>query len=218
LNFAEAKHLILLHAVGIDNGNGDIQFESQGFIGSLRPYSGLRHGNFHSLFQALLVVGDELYRNSDVDRELVHAIWSLTSTARIWGVDPGGMLKRNKLITDADAKLLEEWTQILERTGLSLLNGCPPYYQIETYAEYISNHDHCDDLAFAIPYFREWLDDPDFNDPTVVLAAIPKLGDNKTDLLQSLIAMKTRTFAEYCRDESSEQLSIAIESCSENAG
>lgn len=215
MNHAEAKRVILLHAVGIQNPDGSIDFEESGYIGSLRPYIGIRHQNFHSVVEALLVVGEQLHMKPDVDRELVHAIWDLTSTARRYGIRPGGMLKRNKLISDSDAATLEEWNDIVESMALGLLQGLPPYRQIERYASYISRDDHCGNLGFTIPYFRQWLQDPECNDPSEILPAILRLGSSRSDLLEALNALKVQTFPEYCRQECSDLLDRVIKSCIE---
>jgi hypothetical protein len=47
-----------------------------GFTASLRPYSGLHEKNFHLIMEALLVVGERIHREPQVDRELVKAVWS----------------------------------------------------------------------------------------------------------------------------------------------
>ena len=215
MNPLEAKRTLLTHAVGIRNDDDSIEFEKTGYIGCLRPYTGIRHENFHTIVKALLIVGEQLHGTADVDRELVHAIWSLTVTARIYGISPTGMLKRNSLITESDAILLKEWNDIIESIGLGLMQGLPPHLEIERYASYISRHEHCGNLEFTIPYFKQWLEDPICNDPSEILPAILKLGPYRRKLFIPLRSLDTRDFPGYCRHECEALLKLAVEACSD---
>jgi len=215
LDYSQAKHVILTHATGIRNADDWIEFEETGYIGCLRPYTGIRHENFHDIVNALLVVGEQIHGNPEVERDLVHAIWSLTYTARIYGIDPNGMLKRNNLITEPDAALIEEWNDIIESITLGLLQGLPPYLVIERYASYISRHEHCGNLEFTIPYFKQLLEDPDCNDPSEILPAILKLGPYRQKLYTSLLELGSRSFPDYCREECEALLKLAVEACAD---
>src|SRR3954452_18791548 len=108
MTFDEAKTLLLLHSCGSE----DIDHPTWrgGCLGSLRPYGGsLNEGNFHAVMAALVGVAPHLRGEARVDREVVSALWSLCALARLWALEPGGMLRRNGLISDADQARLAEW-------------------------------------------------------------------------------------------------------------
>src|SRR5471030_441238 len=97
VNYLEARHVLLLHGIGTTDQAGNPLVLEDGFLGCLRPYSGLREKNFHQLMEALFVVGEEFQKASQVDRETVRAIWSICESARYGGLHPNGMLQRNNL-------------------------------------------------------------------------------------------------------------------------
>jgi hypothetical protein len=82
------------------------------------------------------------------------------------------MLQRNELITEFDARRLETWIDIFERSALGLLNGCPPHQEVERYAQYIIDSGPGENIAFFISLMQQFLDDPDTSDPTVVAEAL----------------------------------------------
>jgi hypothetical protein len=58
-----------------------------------------------------------------VDREVVLALWALCFYARLWGVDPDGMLRRNNLIASEDAARLDAWVRAIEWAVAMLLEA-----------------------------------------------------------------------------------------------
>jgi hypothetical protein len=111
MDYEEAKLQLLLHA------SGQLILED-GFVTSLRPYSGLHERSFHLVMEALLTVGDRIHQSLQIDRDLADAIWSICSISRAWGLQPGGMLQRNRLITATDTARLERWVETVETTAL----------------------------------------------------------------------------------------------------
>jgi hypothetical protein len=210
MNYDEARHLLLKHA-GASYVKGDATSSfPDGFLNMLRPYRGLREANFHAVFEALLVVGQQLHAAESVDRKLAYSLWSMCATARLWGIEPSGMLQRNKLITAADSALLRQWIDILEGSSLSLLTGCPPYYQVRHYAEYILQHRPGENVDFFIPLMCQYLDDPDSTDPDPIPEALGTLGRRAVSALPSLRAASQRMYAEYCHAEAQEAIAQAI--------
>lgn len=203
-------HLLLMHGSGTYDDSGESIGLDDGFLCMLRPYRGLIEHNFHVVMEALLVVGARLYAAETVDRKLMASLWSTSSLMRQWGIHPGGMLQRNKLITSDDAQRLETWIDIFERSALGLLNGCPPYYEVERYAQYIVDVGPGDNISFFIPLMNQLLDDPDTTDPTVVAEALGKLGPIARGALPSLRVAATRTYADYCNAEAHELIAEAI--------
>jgi hypothetical protein len=112
---AEAIELLGFHAC-TDERIADLRWQS-GFLGSLRPYTGLRERNFHEVMAIVSVLHRSLHRQN-VPRQVVSSLWSLCHYGRAWGVDPLGNLRRNGLISDRDSDLLEVWITTISRAVL----------------------------------------------------------------------------------------------------
>jgi hypothetical protein len=210
MDYDQARQLLLTHGSGMFDEQGDPQWLKDGFLGMLRPYRGLREGNFHAVLEALLVVGEQLHAAESVDRELAHSLWDMCWTARIWGIEPGGMLQRNNLITAADTELLRQWISILEWCSLRLLRGSPPSYVVNSYAEYIIEHGPGENVDFFIPLMCQYLDNPDSTDPEPIPQALAKLGPQAAAALPSLRAASKRQYAEHCHVEAQAAIADAI--------
>lgn len=117
---AEARELLLLHSFSYH----DLDHPKMvgGFLGSLRPYQGLNEKNFHELMEAIGVLAPQLQAEK-VDREIVSALWAICFLARLWGLEPDGMLQRNGLIAPEDIKRLSDWLEILGYAVMILLEG-----------------------------------------------------------------------------------------------
>jgi len=133
MEFSEAKAIIRMHA-----GAEDGPKLATGFLGCLRPYTGLAGENFEDVVEATAAVAEHLRTGPWVDRELVLALWSMCETARAWGVQEGGMLPRNHLISPADQRMLATWVGIIEYMALHLLNGNELPRAISPYAEAVA--------------------------------------------------------------------------------
>jgi hypothetical protein len=201
MNYDEARRLLLRHGPGTEDSSGEPGWLKNGFLGTLRPYQGLLEQNFHTVLEALLIVGQQFHTAPLVDRELTHALWDLCWTARVWGLEPDGMLQRNKLITAADTALLRRWVEILEICSLRLLRGSPPYSQVNSYAEYILAYGPGENVDFFIPLMCQYLDNPDSTDPEPIPQALAKLGPRAASALPSLRAASQRKYADYCHAE-----------------
>ncbi len=108
-----------------------------GFVGSLRPFSGLREENFRQVMAAIISLRPHLARTVVWDRELVEGLRGLTTTARQWGLDPNGMLQRNRLVSAEDSVRLLQWVVCLESAVSRLMRGGDPadalaYYRGES--------------------------------------------------------------------------------------
>ena len=111
----EAKQLILIHA-----GMCDSPLAATAFIGSLRPFTGIREENFHQIMEALQILTPYL-QQEQIDRELICALWSLCELTRAWGVDTSGMLVRNNLLSDSDKVSLKKWIDTISSAVLLIL-------------------------------------------------------------------------------------------------
>ena len=94
-----------------------------GFIGSLRPWQGLREENFRQVLEALDVLSEELLNAPLLDRDIVSALWGICYLGRSWGVEPGASLRRHHIISDADVQTLAAWIDTIETRVLFLLDG-----------------------------------------------------------------------------------------------
>src|SRR5262249_3179529 len=131
-----------------------------GFLGSLRPYRGLHERNFHLVMEALLSVGEQLHAAPHLDRELVYAAWSICHTARSWGLAPGGMLQRNRLITATDTARLKRWVDTVEMVALRLLQGWAPHHAVSYYAEYLAEVGWWDNVTYFVGLMGRAVSDP----------------------------------------------------------
>jgi hypothetical protein len=216
MDYDQAKRLILLHGLGIEVPDPDPLLK-HGFIGCLRPYSGLREHNFHELIEALLVVGERFHGAAMVDREIVFALWHICATARRYGIWPDGMLRRNKLISAEDVARLERWVDVIERMSTRLLIGkILPHSAVFLYAEYVIGHDWSDNWAAFLPWFVQAVTDPYTWDALqYIVGALGKLGPRAASVLPALRAAAERTFdwyepADRCTNETRAQIQAAI--------
>ncbi len=137
MEYAEAVNVILMHGLGRDDVPLAEALVPNGFLGSLRPYAGLREANFLQLMAAIIALRPHLAGATVWDRRLVEGLWDLTTTARHWGLDPNGMLQRNRLLSAEESDQLLRWIACLEMAVSRLLRGGDPaealaYYRGES--------------------------------------------------------------------------------------
>jgi hypothetical protein len=193
VDYERAKRVLELHSSGTDeDGN-----EPAGFIGSLRPYRELVERNFHILMQALFVVGDTMCRSELVERKLVHAIWDICLVARLYGLEPDGMLQRNHLITPEDVRRLRAQVWTLETTALSFLWSNSPIDNVEGYAQYVIDFGPWDNAEFFLPLLQAVVADPDSFDPSVAALALGKMGRRAQSTLPDLRRALQREYPHY---------------------
>jgi hypothetical protein len=132
---AEAKALLLLHAFN-DLRSAEHPKGIGGFLGSLRPYQGhLLEQNFLEVMESLRVLAPGL-SSATVDREVVAALWVICHLARAWGIEPEGMLRRNRLISATDVETLASWVDTISYATMCLLDGAG---EEEAFSEYDRN-------------------------------------------------------------------------------
>ena len=153
-----ARNELLRHA-----GIAEDYYED-GFLACLRPYSGIRPNNFHTVIESVLSVGNTFSSTDSIERPVVYAIWHLTTTARNWGTEDDGMLVRNKLITPEDRMLLRQWIAIIESMMLNLLQGRRPYDSIHEYCEYAVEQGWGSNFRFFVPLLSAAIENDDFGD------------------------------------------------------
>jgi hypothetical protein len=202
MDYEEAKLQLQLHSGGTMGSAGEPLVLEGGFIDSLRPYSGLHERNFHLVMEALLTVGERIYRTPQVDRDLVEAVWWMCSTARAWGLKPGGMLQRNALITAEESAKLERWVETVEATALHLVGGSPPHHAVYDYATYVVDSGAWDNAAFFVDLMSRAVRDDTLGDHVETLArALGKLGVAAVTALPSLREAEQRSYAWYAPED-----------------
>jgi hypothetical protein len=176
VNYDIAKHLLLLHGSGTLNVEGNPLVKEDGFLGVLRPYAGLKEENFHEVMEALFAIAESTSASATVDRELFSSVWWMCYLARLWGVEPTGMLRRNKLITENDVTRLARWIDVVEYSALHILSG-NHHEPINTYAQYVIEHTAGVNAESFVPILARGLDcDANFHDPSTIATALGKLG------------------------------------------
>lgn len=95
----------------------------KGFLGMLRPFTGeLYEKNFHEMMRILWALREDL-QSDNIDREINSSLFSICHFARMWGLDPGGMLQRNNLLSTDQIAQLQEWVDTISYTISNLLEG-----------------------------------------------------------------------------------------------
>jgi hypothetical protein len=216
MNYDQAKQLLFRHGSGGPAGTVGFPSLETGFLGCLRPYSGLRERNFHEVIEALLVVGEQFHKAPTVERELIHAVWDICDRARRDGVRADGMLRRNKLIAASDVELLDKWIETIERTALGMTCGNAPHMVVHTYAEYVVDRGWSDNFASLLPFMEKAVSDSDGACTLeVVVTALGKLGPKASSVLPTLRTAELRKFdwyepVERCTEEARGQIRAAI--------
>lgn len=126
MDYEEALNLILVHVIGRDDVPLTEALLKNGFLGCLRPFSGLREENFLEVMQAIIALKPHVAGAKVWELRLVEALWELTKRARAWGLDPNGMLQRNHLLSESDTKRLLLWVQCIEMAVSHLMRGRDP--------------------------------------------------------------------------------------------
>lgn len=215
MEYDDARNELLRHA-GIAE-----DYHEDGFLGCLRPYSGIRSNNFHTIVESVLSVGSTFSSADSIERPVANAIWTLTTRARNQGVEDDGMLVRNKLISPEDRMRLRQWIAILESMMLSLLHGRQQYDSILGYCEYVVEHGWGPNFRFFIPLLSAAIENDDFGDGLQSYCeAIISLGPKAAETKGSLERARLRKWEWYepherCAAESLgfiDQALLAIES------
>jgi hypothetical protein len=126
VDYETAVNLILMHGIGRDDVPLKEALIPDGFLSSLRPYTGLREENFLQVLGAIIALAPHLAGRLVLERRLIYGLWELISLARSWGLDPAGMLQRNRLLTPAETARLGLWVECLEMAVSRLLRGNDP--------------------------------------------------------------------------------------------
>lgn len=129
----EARKLLQMHS-GRHEDTSHPKWEL-GFLGSLRPYSGLRVENFHEVMACLKILAEELGNGATCDKDLVAAVWTICHLGRSWGVEAGGMLRGNGLISTDEIERLDSWINQISYAMFCLLDGCGVEIAFEDYDE-----------------------------------------------------------------------------------
>ena len=116
----EAREALLFHSGA--HGDVDSPRWKYGFLGSLRPFSGLREQNFHEVMGALRVLAPAL-EGELIARDVTAALMGICHFGRAWGIHPSGMLRRNGLISDEDVERLESWVWTISYATTCVLDG-----------------------------------------------------------------------------------------------
>jgi hypothetical protein len=126
----EARELLSFHCGA--NPNVDDPRWQNGFLSMLRPYKGLREPVFHQVMDCVVALADEL-RGERIDRGAISSLWGICHLGRAWGLEEGGMLRRNGLITDEDRSRLAEWIDCISYAVMMLLDGSTLEEALEPY-------------------------------------------------------------------------------------
>jgi len=177
MNPDEAVHLLRKHNAMLDD-------ETDTLLNSLRPYTGIKRSHFSEIVKALFFASP-LLNTEQIDRELVHTIWDLTRSARLWTRGPHEpMFHGRDFISDTDKQTLDRWIFEIESITLDLLRGFADWEAIDRLAEEINHHDSLVDHDWLVAPFQKSLEyhlamenDGGFGDDAEVLCrALAKIG------------------------------------------
>lgn len=190
MEHAQARAELLRHAGLCDD------YYEHGFLGCLRPFTGMREANFHAVIEAILSVGSLLCSSESVDRMTVLALFELLTRARQYAIDDDGMLVRNRLITEAERSLLKRQIGIIERQYFTLLSGHQPHEALHCYCEYVAEHGWGENFGYFLPTLARAIESEEFGDRLQGYCdAIVRLGSNAHALEEPLRQARTRHWA-----------------------
>lgn len=122
MNKEQAKELLSFHSTR----NEDVHNPKweHGFLGSLRPFHGeLREENLFEVMECLRALKDDFVAPT-LEQGVVNDIVAIVHLTRVWA-SPYGMLGRNNLLTEGQAKRLFAWADIIETCFMFLLDDDP---------------------------------------------------------------------------------------------
>jgi hypothetical protein len=94
----------------------------ESFLGMLRPYGGLRQEVLADVSDALRASAPKM-SGELFPRELASAVWAISYYGRCWALAPNGMLRANRLITDADLNRLSNFLEWFDYAVMTLLDS-----------------------------------------------------------------------------------------------
>ena len=77
MEYDDAVNSILMHGIGREDVPLDQALIPHGFLGSLRPYTGLREENFLQVMNAIIALAPHLVGKDLFERRLVSGLWEL---------------------------------------------------------------------------------------------------------------------------------------------
>lgn len=121
---SEARELLQLHS----GRHEDIYHPKweHGYIGCLRPFTGLRDENFHEVMMCLKVLAPEIENAAAYDQSLHAACWALCHLGRSSCVDQHS-------IPVYQAQRLDRWSDHISFAMFALLDGCGVEVAFEMY-------------------------------------------------------------------------------------
>ncbi|GAA5505587.1 hypothetical protein [Novipirellula caenicola] len=138
--------------------NGELDDETDTLLNCLRPYSKIDTAHFSEIVKALYFAAP-LLNTPEVHRDLVHTIWDLTRSARLWTRGPREpMFHGRNFISDDDKKTLDRWIYEIESITLCLLRGFEDWEAISGLAEELNHHDSIVDTSGLVSPFTKSLD------------------------------------------------------------
>jgi hypothetical protein len=118
---ADAIKVLKIHSYCHDDV--DEAKAEKGFVGMLKPFTGeLYENNFHEVMQAIQVLKPVLKGNL-IGRDIIASLWTICHCGRFWGVEEGGVLRRNKLMTDKQVVQLTDWVETISIEVMLILEG-----------------------------------------------------------------------------------------------
>ena len=113
----------------------------KGFLGSLRPYRGkLNHDAFIEVMACLKVLGPLISSETHVKRSTLSNLWGICYLARDWATHPDGMLRRNKLILEADVEIITQWINCISYATMMFLDGQEPAAAFTKFEDYVEKN------------------------------------------------------------------------------
>ena len=94
--------------------------ETGSFLDMLRPYNGLKQDVLVDVLDALRASAPKI-KEGMLQRELACALWAISYLGRRWSLAPGGMLRRNHLISEIDQAALESFFERFDYAVMILL-------------------------------------------------------------------------------------------------
>jgi hypothetical protein len=72
---------------------------------------------------AIVAVAPQVIGQPMVDRQVMDALWTLSTLSRAWGLEPDGMLQRNGFLNAEDTERFAGWVEAIEWAIFMLLDA-----------------------------------------------------------------------------------------------
>jgi hypothetical protein len=138
--------------------SGQLEDDTDTLLRNLRPFTGINKRHFSEIVESLYFAAP-LLNSGQVEAGLVHTIWDLTRSARLWTTGPREPMFHGRDFISADDKTtLDRWIFTIESITLYLLRGFEDWEAVDGLSEEINLHDSIVNPSWLVQPFMKSLE------------------------------------------------------------